>query len=89
MMHIIYIYIIIIIIFTSFISLYNKIYSFGITNHSAHNTDKQPRFFSCFSTRKKPRMCERGARDIGSSGNQILESFQCSTGEVATILISM
>ena len=29
----------------------------------------------------------RGAEDIGSSGNVTVESFQSSTGEVATILI--
>ena len=54
-----------------------------------YNTDKQPSFVSCFSTREKPHMRGRGAKDIGSNSNVTLESLQCSIGEVATILISV
>ena len=45
---------------------------------SKYNIDKQPTFVSCFSTREKQ-------KDIGTSVNVTMESFQCTTGEVSTI----
>ena len=63
------------------LNLYFSGYSYFL---SIYNTDKQPKFVSCFSTREKPRMRGRGAKDIESSGNVTLVSFQCPTGEVVT-----